>query len=491
MRSALLCGFSWLLAVAAQAGTTTYTYDVHGRLKTVTSPVGTDQSTTTYGYDNAGNRLSVITQLLDTTPPNAPTALTAAAQAFDRIQLGWTKSVDVGGGPVSLYRVYRGGAVVASPSAVPAPPPTQTYDDQPLAANTPYTYAVSAVDAAGNESQLSPSAGATTPPGADLVAPSIPGGLNGTAISGTWVHLGWTASTDTGGSGLGGYEIFRSQLANSVGSLIGTSLTTSYDDQSATPATQYYYRVRAFDNWTPRNYSENSGQLPIATPDTLKPSAPGTPSFTSVTANAASVNWGDASDNVGVTGYQYRRNQGATIGAWTDVASRPVNLTGLVASTTYTVEARARDAAGNWGDPSGNSFVTQAFYSDSISFVGGAQSMANGLGTLSGYAPASGMGSLSPNSLLYNKTVASYYSYIELSFDGVNWSVVSTYTVLQISGFASTPTADWLQSVSGPGGATYTGASAFFNGCSGSTCTWTWPTNANFQGSSTLTIVHK
>jgi hypothetical protein len=98
------------------AGTTTYVYDVHGRIRTVTSPNGIDQTITSYSYDDAGNRESVEINVVDVTPPNPPTHLTASALTSDRIRLNWTTSSDVGGGPVSYYRVYRGGDLVASPN---------------------------------------------------------------------------------------------------------------------------------------------------------------------------------------------------------------------------------------------------------------------------------------------------------------------------------------------------------------------------------------
>ena len=201
----------WAAALSSYAGTTTYTYDVHGRLTTVATPNGAlDQSITTNAYDNAGNRQSVVVTAVEATPPNPPTNLTATALAFDRIRLNWTTSLDVGGGPVSYYRVYRGGTHVASPNLPP-------FDDWPLTASTTYSYTVAAVDPSGNVSTQSPSASATTLP--ETTPPSVPTNLKGYAVSGTQVNLSWGASTDTGGSGLAGYEIFR----NNGGSPIGTS----------------------------------------------------------------------------------------------------------------------------------------------------------------------------------------------------------------------------------------------------------------------------
>lgn len=51
-----------------------------------------------------------------------------------------------------------------------------------------------------------------------------------------------------------------------------------------------------------------------------------------------------ASDAFGVTGYRYRLNAGA----WTDIGSYSVAVTGRTASATDSCEMQARDAAGNW-----------------------------------------------------------------------------------------------------------------------------------------------
>jgi YD repeat-containing protein len=86
------------IALTSYAGTTSYSYDVHGRLVTIAAPNGSAHSITMNSYDNAGNRQSVVVTGSETTPPNPPTNLTATAQAVDLIRLNWTTSLDVGGG---------------------------------------------------------------------------------------------------------------------------------------------------------------------------------------------------------------------------------------------------------------------------------------------------------------------------------------------------------------------------------------------------------
>jgi hypothetical protein len=55
------------------------------------------------------------------------------------------------------------------------------------------------------------------------------------------VNVSWNASTDTGGSGLAGYRIFRG------GVQIGTSSTTSFADTSVSPFNSYSYTISAYD----------------------------------------------------------------------------------------------------------------------------------------------------------------------------------------------------------------------------------------------------
>ncbi len=91
----------------------------------------------------------------DTTPPSAPTNLTATAVSSMRIDLTWTASTDNVG--VAHYKVYRGASVVAQPTAT-------SWSDMGLSPATLYQYHVTAVDAASNESGSSNTTSATTLP---------------------------------------------------------------------------------------------------------------------------------------------------------------------------------------------------------------------------------------------------------------------------------------------------------------------------------------
>ena len=98
----------------------------------------------------------------DTTPPSAPTNLTATTSASGHAQLDWTAASDNTG--VVGYGIYRDGALIASIDAT-----TTQYVDTTVNVNVTYNYQVDAVDAAGNRSAKSNTATYTQPATATLV----------------------------------------------------------------------------------------------------------------------------------------------------------------------------------------------------------------------------------------------------------------------------------------------------------------------------------
>lgn len=187
-------------------------------------------------FDN----VSLVLPTADTTAPSVPQNLAGSPVGTTRIDLTWSAATDTGGSGLAGYRLYRNG------SATPLATVTGTsYSDTGLLANTAYTYRVSAYDAATNESAQSPQIAVTTPdvPPPDLIAPTQPTGLGATAISANRIDLSWTAATDTGGSGLAGYRIYR----NGSGTPLTTVTGTTYSDLGLTASTAYSYQVSAID----------------------------------------------------------------------------------------------------------------------------------------------------------------------------------------------------------------------------------------------------
>ena len=112
--------------------------------------------------------------------------------------IAWTASTDTGGSGLRGYNVYRNGVFVRQVLA-----PASSTSDTGMAASTTYSYAVSAVDTAGNTSAMSATASATTPACPDSSAPSVPTGLTVSPVSCSQLNLAWVAATDTGGSASG------------------------------------------------------------------------------------------------------------------------------------------------------------------------------------------------------------------------------------------------------------------------------------------------
>ena len=112
---------------------------------------------------------------LDTTPPSAPVGFTATAISSSQINLSWIASTDNVG--VTGYKIYRCQGTACAPTAQIATSATNSYSNTGLTASTAYTYAVSAYDAAGNNSGQLVNASATTQAIADTTPPTPPENL--------------------------------------------------------------------------------------------------------------------------------------------------------------------------------------------------------------------------------------------------------------------------------------------------------------------------
>jgi mannan endo-1,4-beta-mannosidase len=186
--------------------------------------------------------------------------------------------------------------------------------------------------------------------GGDTTPPSTPGTPTATDVTSSGAGLSWAASTDTGGSGLAGYNVYRELGANDqlLGQPSGNSITLT----GLSASTSYQVYVRARDG--AGNLSANSGLASFTTTgtggDTQPPTTPGTPTASNVTASSVSLSWSASSDNVAVTGYDIFRAPGASGGSFASVGTATATAftnTGLTAATTYRYQVRARDAAGN------------------------------------------------------------------------------------------------------------------------------------------------
>jgi chitodextrinase len=248
---------------------------------TVPADAVTDLTTTDSSSDpTADVPLAFVAQMSgDTTAPSIPSAVIAAVNSSSQISVMWNGSTDTGGSGVAGYKVYRSGTLVGTTTAT-------SYVDSGLSPNTQYCYAIIAYDNAGNSSTASAQACVTTPPA--ITVPSIPSAVIATVNSSSQISVMWNASTDTGGSGLAGYKIYRS------GTLVGTTTATSYVDGGLSPNTQYCYTVAAYDN--AGNNSTASAQACVTTALATVPNMP-PDEF-----NGPFASWANLKANYGATG---------------------------------------------------------------------------------------------------------------------------------------------------------------------------------------------
>src|SRR6185369_17814693 len=235
-------------------------------------------------YSSVANATTSQSVLVDTTAPSVPAGLTATAVTASQINLSWGAATDTGGSGLAGYKVYRNGVQIGTTT-------TPSYSNAGLAASTTYSYTVAAYDVAGNASGQSAQASATTPAAPDTTAPSVPAGLTATAVTASQFNLSWGAATDTGGSGLAGYKVYRN------GVQIGTTTTPSYSNAGLAASTTYSYTVAAYD--VAGNTSGQSAQASATTPaapDTTAPSAPAGLTAAAASASQFNLSWGAATD---------------------------------------------------------------------------------------------------------------------------------------------------------------------------------------------------
>jgi chitodextrinase len=279
--------------------------------------------------DAAGNRSTPVEAcgvVPDTTPPSTPAAPGVSAPGETSVVLRWSPSTDDVG--VTGYEVARDGRVIAR-STEPAA------GDEGLLASTAHCYTVRARDAAGNLSDPSPPACVVTP---DLTPPTSPAPVVATPLSDRSLRVAWIASTDN--VGVAGYEVLREGL------VVARSTEPSAEVKGLAPGRDYCVEVRAFDAAGHR--SSHASPACAHTPDLTPPSAPGGIMAAATSSSRVSVVWSPSTDDVGVAGYEIRREgrpvarSGST--AWLESSLAP--------AAEYCYDLRAFDAAGNLSDPS-------------------------------------------------------------------------------------------------------------------------------------------
>ena len=193
-----------------------------------------------YAEDTFGNPGETLASggevVADAAPPDAPTGLTPVKHPAGWFDLSWTPPDD----PDPLtFRLYRAqGGDIAGATLLAEGLGEAAYTDLPPAVGA-WTYAVSAVDDAGNEGLPSPPVTVL----ADPPPPEDPTGLTVSAAAATEVTITWTASANSSGL-LAGYRVYRDgAMVASLG-----AGATSHSITNLSPAAKVALKVAAFDS---------------------------------------------------------------------------------------------------------------------------------------------------------------------------------------------------------------------------------------------------
>ncbi|WP_340067298.1 fibronectin type III domain-containing protein, partial [Ascidiimonas aurantiaca] len=329
----------------------------------------------------------------DTQPPSAPDTLTADTVTATGVTLSWNAATDNAG--VTGYKVYQDGVLHATLGNM------TTYSVQGLTGSTAYSFTVTALDGAGNESAASSPLAVTTGHSTPelYTEASAAGNYQEADGPGSWSHA-YYLSTETASVAVGSralritreavntqseytfptvagatYTISGQLRANTLNEQYISMLdfTASSEDSGRSPGTSWQpftytavavgstARIRIGANTTGGAAGDHllldalSIRCMSCPTDTQVPGAPGGLTATGLTATGATLNWNAATDNIGVIGYRVYRN-GTVVATLGNVQS--YTFTGLSQNTTYTMAVSALDASGNESAASSSLAVT-------------------------------------------------------------------------------------------------------------------------------------
>jgi fibronectin type 3 domain-containing protein len=321
-----------------------------GRIATVSGTSLTDvgrTANTTYWYrvrgtNAAGDGLQSAAASI-VTAPNAPQGLTAVATSPTSATVSWTSP----SGGATSYALERATSSLGPWTLVAAGITGTSRTDAALTGNTTYHYRARATNSMGIHGIYSSSSSVTTPVNDSVALPGTPGTPTFTNVTESSLQVRWTPAADATS-----YKVMRAPSAGGTFTQVGSTTTTAFTDTGRSANTPYAYRI------VPSNGRGDGPASPIGQTSTA-PNPPGTPGFTSLTANQVTVSW--AAPTGGADHYIVERAPNAG-GPWVTVGPAVTWLShtdlGLTGNTTYHYRVRGASSAGTLGGYSATAAVT-------------------------------------------------------------------------------------------------------------------------------------
>jgi len=196
----------------------------------ITDPVTNTQSIT-------ASQLTLQAEFRDTgtVTPTPPGAVKAIGSSPDKIVLVWEPSVD--DVAVIEYQVIRDGALITST-------PYPVYVDSGLVTEQPYSYAIIAIDGAGNQSDAASSKIATALQINDTTAPPPPVLLVENMTTASAIHFSWVQPL---ADDIVSYNVYRDISGQPFAIPLLQVTGTEATDVSVVENETYCYRVEAVD----------------------------------------------------------------------------------------------------------------------------------------------------------------------------------------------------------------------------------------------------
>jgi beta-glucanase (GH16 family) len=271
-------------------------------------------------------------------PPSAPGLPIASGISTTSLVLNWPASSS-GAQPILYqpqFRVHNTGSFIN----VGLQSLSQSVTVTGLSASTSYDFQVVATNSNGSAT----SATLTVSTAAIGTAPSSPSSLRATNVTASGLTLSWVGSTGTPPityqpryrlAGTTNFATFGPAISGTTVNITGLAASTNYE-----------FRVDAVNSVS----TTPSAILPVTTiASTTAPSAPSGLTASNQSQTGITVSWA-ASTGTPAPTYQLQYRVGAT-GAFANygapISGTSVNVTGLVASTTYNFQVVASNSAGS------------------------------------------------------------------------------------------------------------------------------------------------